>query len=185
MNNNNLDLVSSIEKIILRLGYECVNVAFKSDFGSSRVRLQILIDSIGGINVDDCERVSKNINAFLDKHDESFAQLQKNSYYLEVSSPGLERPLFKLDDYVRFVEREAKIRLSELIDGRKNFTGKLSGVRENNILILINENGEEILKTIPFELIKSANLVFRFESESKSEKNHSGKSRKNHAKRNS
>ncbi len=168
----NEELIFNIENIVTRLGYECVNVAFKSDFGSSRVKLQVLIDSIGGINVDDCEIVSKSINSYLDKNDENFRELQKISYYLEVSSPGLERPLFKLNDYERFKNHEAKIRINGLIENRKTFTGILKGVNENNVLISLDDN----LKTIPFELIRSANLIFRFDNQEN--KNKKSKSRK-------
>lgn len=170
----NEELVFNIENIVLRLGYECVNVAFKNEFGRERIKLQVLIDSIGGINVDDCERVSKNINLFLDKNENNFRELQNASYYLEVSSPGLERPLFKLSDYERFKNREARIKINGLIENRKTFTGILYGVSDNNVLILVDDE----IKQIPFDLIRSANLLFRFENDSNKTK-HNKKSKKN------
>ena len=154
----NEQLLLNIEDAVSRLGYECVNVAVKSDSGG-RLKLQVLIDSIGGINVEDCERVSKAVNALLDKSEDIFPESER--YYLEVSSPGIERPLFKLSDYERFAGREAKVRINGLIENRKTFTGILLGVKDNKVLISLE--GEE--KTIEFEKIRSGNLIFRFESD--------------------
>ena len=153
MNDN---FLLRIEQIITGLGYECVHVGIKNDFG--KIRLQILIDTIGGINVDDCELVSKRVNKFLDEAADQ-PGLDKGRYYLEVSSPGLERPLYKLGDYERFSGREARLRLSTPTEGRKTFTGVLSGVMDGKV----NINCEDGLHSIPFTDIKSANLVFRFE----------------------
>lgn len=152
------NFLHSIEQIVTRLGYECVNVGIKNDFG--KLRLQILIDTLGGINVDDCESVSKRVNKFLDESPE-VPELDKGRYYLEVSSPGVERPLYKLVDYERFSGREARLRLSSPIEGRKTFTGKIISVEGENVKLLC-EDGE---KLIAFGNIKGANLVYRFNDE--------------------
>ena len=154
----NTNFLHTIEEIITRLGYECVHVGIKNDFG--KLRLQILIDTLGGINVDDCELVSKRVNKFLDESPD-LPELEKGRYYLEVSSPGVERPLYKLGDYERFSGREARLRLSSPIEGRKTFTGKILGVEGENVKILCED--EERL--IPFANIKGANLVYRFEDD--------------------
>ena len=152
------NFLHTIEEIITRLGYECVHVGIKNDFG--KLRLQILIDTLGGINVDDCELVSKRVNKFLDESPD-LPELEKGRYYLEVSSPGVERPLYKLGDYERFSGREARLRLSSPIEGRKTFTGKILGVDGESVKIMC-EDGE---KLIQFANIKGANLVFRFDED--------------------
>ena len=154
------NFLHSIEHIVTGLGFECVNVSIKSDFG--KLRLQVLIDTLGGINVDDCETVSKRVNKFLDESPD-IPELEKGRYYLEVSSPGVERPLYKLEDYVRFSGREARLRLSKPMEGRKTFTGEILGTDGGTVKLMCDE--EE--KQIPFEDIRSANLVYRFEDDSK------------------
>lgn len=155
MNNN---FLLKIEDIVTGLGFECVHVGIKSDCG--KLRLQILIDTLGGINVDDCELVSRRINKFLD-NEADMPELDKGRYYLEVSSPGIERPLYKLEDYTRFTGREARIRLLKPLDGRKSFTGEILGVESGNVKLSCGN--DEIL--IPFADIKGANLTFRFNDE--------------------
>ena len=160
-----------IEQIITGLGYECVHVGIRNDYG--KIRFQILIDTLGGINVDDCEIVSKRVNKFLDEAADQ-PGLDKGRYYLEVSSPGVERPLYKLGDYERFAGREARLRLGSPIEGRKTFTGTLLGVNGDNV----NIDCEDGKYTIPFTDIKGANLVFRFE-DGKAAKSGNKKRRKN------
>ena len=162
--------MKKIESIVTRSGYECVHVGIRTDFG--RMKIQILIDTLGGINVDDCENVSRKINKFLDENSQ-LPELDKGRYYLEVSSPGVERPLYTLDDYIRFQGREARIRLNGLIDGRKNFTGVISSVNEDNVILIC----DEIEKHIPFEIIKGGNLIYRFNQENENENDSTEKSR--------
>lgn len=157
-----------IEAIVTRLGYECVYVGIRTDFG--RMKVQILIDTLGGINVEDCELVSKQVNKFLDENAD-MPELDKGRYYLEVSSPGIERPLYKLNDYERFHGREVRIRLCEFLEGRKTFTGLISGIDNGNVILSCND-GE---KSIPFEIIKGGNLVYRFEHETNAENDHNNK----------
>ena len=161
------EFLKQIESIVTHEGYECVHVGIKTDFG--RTKIQILIDTLGGINVDDCENVSRKVNKFLDENpDASGLSSLSGKYYLEVSSPGVERPLFKISDYVRFQGREARVRINGLIDGRKTFTGVINSVDEiEKNIDLICEIGE---KKIPFDLIKGGNLVYRFEEENKENK---------------
>ena len=155
-----------IELIITGLGYECVHAGIKTDFG--RVRLQVLIDTLGGINAGDCELVSGHVNKFLDDNANRLPILDKGRYYLEVSSPGIERPLYKPADYERFQDKEARVRLNNLLDGRKTFTGIILSADENNLTMLVD--GEN--KTIPFELIKGGNLVFRFNNNNDEDSKH-------------
>ena len=154
MDNN---FLQRIENIITGLGYECVHVSIKNNDG--KLRLQILIDTLGGINVDDCELVSKRVNKFLDESPD-LPELDKGRYYLEVSSPGVERPLYKLSDYERFSGREARLRLAVPIEGRKTFTGTIGEVKDGHVSIIC----EDGTYTVPFTDIKGANLVYRFEN---------------------
>lgn len=159
----NTNFLSHIEHIVTHLGYECVHVSIKSDFG--KLRLQILIDTLGGINVEDCETVSKHVNKYLDESPD-IPELDKGRYYLEVSSPGIERPLYKLEDYERFSGKEARLRLAKPLEGRKSFTGIILGLDGDNVKLLC-ENEE---KHIPFNSIKGGNLVYRFNDEHKGRK---------------
>ncbi|MBQ7666173.1 MAG: ribosome maturation factor RimP [Synergistaceae bacterium] len=160
----------NIEQIITRLGYECVHVGIRTDFG--RMKVQILIDTLGGINVEDCELVSGHVNKFLDDNSD-MPELDKGRYYLEVSSPGLERPLYKLTDYDRFTGKEVRVRLSELLEGRKTFTGIIQGVEDDSVILRCEDEDED--RNIPFEIIKGGNLVYRFENENESHKEHKRK----------
>ncbi len=166
------DFLEQIESIVTHAGYECVHVGIKKDFG--RTKIQILIDIIGGINVDDCETVSRRVNKFLDENPD-VPGLDKGRYYLEVSSPGIERPLYKLDDYIRFQGREARVRIDGLIDGRKTFTGIINSVSDGNIELICDTGG----KKIPFDLIKGGNLVYRFENKKNENENSKHKRRGN------
>ena len=168
-----------IEHIIAGLGYECVHVGIKNGceargthFG--KIRLQILIDTLGGINVDDCEAVSKRVNKFLDEAADQ-PGLDKGRYYLEVSSPGVERPLYKLGDYERFSGREARLRLGSPIAGRKTFTGIILGVNDGSVSIDC-EDGKYM---IPFTDIKGANLVYRFEDSKNTKQRRKSKNKQN------
>ncbi len=164
------NFLHAIEQIVTGLGYECVHTGIRNDAG--KLRLQILIDTLGGINVDDCEKVSKRVNKFLDESPD-IPETGKGRYYLEVSSPGVERPLYKLNDYERFSGKEARLRLSDPIEGKKTFTGIIIGINdgyvetqyENSNSSYVELKCEDGNYSIPFTNIKGANLVFRFESE--------------------
>ena len=157
------ELLHHIEDIVTGLGYECVHAGIRSEFG--KLKLQVLIDTLGGINAGDCELVSGHISSYLDSMPE-ITGLDKGRYYLEVSSPGIERPLYKLEDYARFQGREARVRLSKLVDGRKTFTGIIKSAK-NGIVAILCEGREYDL---PYEAIKGGNLVFRFDDEKRRSK---------------
>jgi ribosome maturation factor RimP len=108
-----------------------------------------------GVSLEDCRRVSRALSDILDA-DES---LIPGEYRLEVSSPGIERPLVKLVDYERYVGREAKLAVKTPQNGRKNFSGILLGVHEREVRIR-DEKDEEL--ALPFLEIAKAHLVHRF-----------------------
>ena len=132
-------------------GLELVDVEFQRE--KQGWVLRVYIDKPGGVTLDDCTDISYQLSAVLDVED-----LIDTSYTLEVSSPGLTRPLKELNDYERYKGQLVKIKTYKPIDGKKVFRGKLIGL-ENKIVKIENEKGEH---EIPFENIAKANLNFEF-----------------------
>ncbi len=140
-----------IEPIVDGLGYECFGIEFISQ-GKNSV-LRIYIDSADGVLVDDCEKVSRQVSSVLDVEDPI-----SGHYTLEVSSPGLDRPLFKAEHFKRFQGSVVKLKLAVSVLGRRNFTGTL--VEGANDLVVVEVDGEEF--EIPFDDIDQARLVPQF-----------------------
>lgn len=138
-----------LEPAITGLGYELVGIEFLSR-GKFSSLLRFYIDHPDGVGVDDCEAVSRQVSAILDVED-----VVQGRYTLEVSSPGLDRPLFTLANYERFIGRDITVRMQAPINGRRNFTGTLKGVENGNVLL---EVGGEVL-VLSWDLIEKANLV--------------------------
>ncbi len=114
------------------MGFELVRVRLMS---GKKATLQIMAERPeGGIEVADCARISRAIGAVLDVEDPVSGE-----YALEVSSPGIDRPLTRLKDFERYEDYEARIETSELIDGRRRFKGVLRGVQDGEVLIEIPE----------------------------------------------
>ena len=114
------------------MGFELVRVRLMS---GKKATLQIMAERPeGGIEVADCVRISRAIGAVLDVEDPVSGE-----YALEVSSPGIDRPLTRLKDFERYEDYEARIETSELIDGRRRFKGVLRGVQDGEVLIEIPE----------------------------------------------
>jgi ribosome maturation factor RimP len=144
-----------LEPLVESLGYELVLLEFNAHKGSALVRL--FIDAPGGITVGDCEKVSREVEGLLDVED----PIPQN-YRLEVSSPGLDRPLVKPAHYERFAGQQARVQLVAPRDGRRKFQGVLRGVREET-------GGLETADAVTVELalgnIERARLVPDFEKE--------------------
>ena len=137
-----------ITPVIEDMWYELVRVRLMSGKEST---LQIMADRPqGGIEVDDCAKISQAVSAVLDVEDPIL-----DAYTLEVSSPGIDRPLTRLKDFEMFEGYEAKIETSEMIDGRRRFKGELAGVEEDEVLINVSE-GTIGLK---FDWLSDAKLV--------------------------
>ena len=137
-----------IEPVISDMGFELVRVRLMS--GKSTT-LQIMAQKPDGtIEVDECGRISTAVSAVLDVEDPIL-----DAYTLEVSSPGIDRPLTRLKDFEQWKGYEAKIETEELIDGRRRFKGELQGVEDDEVLIEIEE-GTIGLK---FEWLSDAKLV--------------------------
>ena len=141
-------LAEIITPVIEDLGYELVRVRLMS---GKETTLQIMADKPdGGIEVDDCGAISTAVSATLDVEDPIL-----DAYTLEVSSPGIDRPLTRLKDFDAFEGYEAKLETDELIDGRRRFKGVLAGVEDDEVLINVTE-GTIGLK---FEWLSDAKLV--------------------------
>ncbi len=123
-------------------------------FGKKQQLLRVYIDKPDGVNVEDCARVSRQLSINLDVEDAIAGE-----YRLEVSSPGMDRPLFHLSQYQRYVGHRVQIRLQMAFEGRKNFKGILRAI-ENDELIVQVDDTEYVL---PFELVDRARLVPEYE----------------------
>ena len=112
--------------------------------------LRVYIDSEAGVTIDDCERASRQISAVLDVEDPL-----PGEYTLEVSSPGLDRPLFRIEQYVDFIGEIVNLRLRTPLNGRRKFKGPLQGVSEDQVSMTVDKE----LVEIPFQQIEKANVV--------------------------
>lgn len=145
-------LASIVGPTIEGLGFELVRIRLQG--GKTRI-LQIMADRPdGGIEVDDCAKISTAVSAVLDVEDPI-----EDNYVLEVSSPGIDRPLTRLKDFEMWKGWEARIETSELIDGRRRFKGALAGVEDDEVLIEIEEGGEEITIGLKFDWLSDAKLI--------------------------
>ena len=144
-------LIGLIEPVVTGLGYELVDAEFD---GRQRV-LRVYIDKIGGITLDDCSKVSHQLSGLLDVEDPI-----PGRYQLEISSPGLDRPLSRLAHFERFKGELARVQVTSPIAGRRKFKARLLGV-EGDCIVL--QDGEAILK-IPYPAIEKARLAPEFDS---------------------
>ena len=140
-------------------GLEIFDVQFRREAPGMILRVQI--DRPGpaaraedSVSVEDCARVSRDMSAILDVED-----MVPTAYTLEVSSPGLDRPLRRPDDYSRFAGRRAKIVMRERVDGQGFFKGRLGGVEGSDVLI---EGDDRRMHRVPLHLITRANLEVEF-----------------------
>ncbi len=136
-------------------GIELVHAEVAGPEGSPVVRL--FIDKAGGVTHDDCSKVSHQVSTVLDVED-----FIHSAYVLEVSSPGLERGLYKRADYERFAGSPAKIKARSPINGQRNFRGRILGVDADRVIFLDLTSGQT---EIPLEGIVKANLEADVESE--------------------
>lgn len=131
------------------LGYEVVRVRLD---GGRRPTLQVMIErqDLEPLSLDACAEASKAISALLDVEDPL-----KGAYVLEVSSPGIDRPLVRLRDFERFAGFEAKIELKQPIDGRRRFRGRVLGADRDSVRIRVDD--DEL--SLPMDVVKAAKLV--------------------------
>ncbi|MGH9823040.1 MAG: ribosome maturation factor RimP [Blastocatellia bacterium] len=143
-----------IERVVARENLELVHWDLLGPSGKQILR--VYIDKLGGVSLGDCEKVSNELGVLLDMED-----VIPSSYTLEVSSPGIERGLYKPADYERFAGNRVRVKTAEPINGQRNFHGKLEGIRENKVVLEEDRVGHlEIL----YEKIVKANIEYDFSS---------------------
>ena len=141
-------LAELVQPVVEGLGYELVRLRL---MGGKKATLQIMAERPeGGIEVDDCAKISTELSAILDVEDPI-----ESDYALEVSSPGIDRPLTRLKDFDLWNGYEAKLQTSEMVDGQKRFRGALAGTEGDEVLITIPQ-GTIGLK---FEWLEDAKLI--------------------------
>jgi len=145
------EVVLLIEPILDEMGIELVDIEYLSEGG--RWVLRIYVDRDGGITLDDCVQVSREIEDLID-----VKEFFKQPYVLEVSSPGLNRPLKREKDFVRAIGEEVSIRTSAPVGGRRNFKGRLQSFENGMLCVVINDDPF----LIPYEGVEKAHLVYDF-----------------------
>jgi ribosome maturation factor RimP len=141
-------LAALFEPVITSMGYELVGVLYRPSRGEGLVR--VYIDSQAGIGVDDCARVSYQVSGILDVEDPV-----PGHYRLEVSSPGINRPLFTLAQWQRYVGESVRVRLLGTWEGRRSLSGTLIGVEADTVII----DDQAGRYQVPFDRVDRANLV--------------------------
>lgn len=138
------------------LGFEWVGGEFRGGPGGL---LRVYVDHPDGMNLDNCAEISRAISGVLDVEDPF-----PGAYRLEVSSPGVERPMFRTADFARFVGHRVRLRLYKPVAQQKKFEGVIQGVDGENITVLVEDVGELVFR---FEEVEKANLVYEFADNSK------------------
>lgn len=151
MSSKQTQLEELIEPVVQSLDCELWGLEYLTQ--GKNLLLRIYIDREDGIGLKDCERVSRQVSAVMDVEDPISGE-----YTLEVSSPGADRMLFKLEHYQAFAGSNIKLRLRVAFEGRRKFSGLLKGVEDDEIVLEVDN--EEYL--LPFELIEKANVVPTF-----------------------
>lgn len=141
-----------LEPLIGTLGYQLWGLDFSAH--GKRKLLRVYIDSPKGIGVDDCAVTSRQISSVLDVEDPISGE-----YMLEVSSPGMDRPLFNAGQFELFIGQVVKVKLATPFEGRKHFKGVLSQVDSNEARVVV----ADIEYSLPMELIEKANVVPQYE----------------------
>lgn len=142
-------IAALIEPAAADLGYRLVRVTFG---GGARPRLQVMAERADGtMTIEDCETLSREVSAVLDVADPI-----RGDYVLEVSSPGLDRPLIRAEDFARYAGHEAKITARAPINGQRRFTGRLDGIDGDGVIAIVTAQGTV---RIPFVSVEKAKLV--------------------------
>lgn len=149
VNENSERIRQEVERIVSHEGMELVDIEHRRE--KSGWVLRIFIDREGGVRISDCAEVSRQVGMMLDVED-----LVKHRYTLEVSSPGLDRRLFKREDYVRFAGKKVRVKLDASQEGRKKFHGRLAGVEGDTVIV--EDADEGCTHRLPLAKIASARL---------------------------
>ncbi|MDR7869941.1 MAG: ribosome maturation factor RimP [Tissierellaceae bacterium] len=164
MNNNSRMNIKSNKREILKsvrhmsqniaeeLNFELVDLEYIKEFGSYFLR--IYIDKLGGISTDDCEKMSARLSEALDEEDPI-----KEAYFLEVSSPGLDRPLKTDKDLKRNLDKDVEIKLYKPLNNKKNYEGSLKDFNDEEIII---EDNQGNIISLPREVVSIIRLAIKF-----------------------
>jgi len=144
-------LTDLLRPVVESMGFVFWGIEFIAQGRQSMLR--VFIDHANGINVDDCAAVSRQLSAVLDVEDPITQE-----YTLEVSSPGMDRPLFTIEQYQQYANHIIELRLRMPFEGRRKFKGQLIGVEQEDIVLVVDEH--EYL--LPVELIEKAHVVPQF-----------------------
>ena len=151
----------TLEPVLARDGYELVEVEWVR--GGGRFTLRVFIDKPGGVNIDDCQAISRTVEPILDVED-----FIEPAYDLEVSSPGLDRPLRKPEHFARYAGQRVQVKAYGPVAGtaegsapRKSWTGRLEGFRDGAVLVDV----DGVLHRIPHDQIAKAHLEYDVEAD--------------------
>ncbi len=150
MSRRTAELSEMLEPAITALGYTLWGIEYVPQGKHSLLR--VYLDKEGGIDIEDCAQASRQISSILDVEDPISGE-----YTLEVSSPGIDRVLFNLDQFREYLGWYVQLRLAENFENRRKFAGQLKAIVDDEIVLIIGD--EEY--TIPYELIEKANLESR------------------------
>ena len=146
-----LELEELAETLVISEGMELVDLEYRRQ--GPRWVLRLFIDKEGGVTVDDCANISRQLGDLLDAKD-----IVPQAYVLEVSSPGLNRPIKKKEDFRRFAGRKVELRLVSPLEGRRKIVGDLVGIENEKVIVTAAEGR----CSIALEDIDRANLVYEF-----------------------
>ncbi|MGO5426964.1 ribosome maturation factor RimP [Fusobacterium mortiferum] len=154
--DNQQKIIEKIEKIVTpvvnEMGLSLVDIEYMQDGGYWYVR--IYVENLNGeITLEECAAISRKIDEDVDK-------LIEQRFFLEVSSPGIERPLKKIEDFIRFKGEKIKVSLKHKINDKKSFEGIITECKDNIIFLEIEE---ENIVEIPFSEVKKANIIYEFD----------------------
>jgi len=141
-----------VEPILNELGFELIDAEYVTNQG--RWVLRLYVDKEGGVTIDDCAKVSYELGDLID-----IKNVIEHEYILEVSSPGLNRPLKKEADFIRVIGKKVKVRRRAPLKGQRNFIGVLKDFKEHELYI----QSEGQLITVAWADIEKANLVYEFD----------------------
>ena len=157
MENRNRSILSAVTELVepalQGIGYELVEVEYLCERG--RWVLRLYIDREKGITLDDCAGVSRELGDVLDSRD-----LIPHKYVLEVSSPGLNRPLRKERDFTQRIGRKIKVRMMAPVQGRRNFVGTLTDFRDRTLFLEVDRQ----TFALPWPEVEKAHLIYEFEA---------------------
>ncbi|MDF1822864.1 MAG: ribosome maturation factor RimP [Alcanivoracaceae bacterium] len=151
MSRRTEDIKALLKPVIEGMGYEFWGLEYLQGRGAV---LRIFIDSDNGIDVDDCADVSHQVSGVLDVEDPI-----PGEYNLEVSSPGMDRPLFEREQWSRYIGEKAQVRLLAAINGKRRFTAEIVAVEDEHLVLSVD--GEPL--EVPFTQVDRANLVATFD----------------------